>query len=350
MIFIGDFSCGANDVFDSEKIRRIFNKKSIVVNLEGPILNSLNAYSVETILFNSEKFFESFSNVDSLTVNLANNHIMDKGLDGLLQTKKYLENREIIYLGAGKDRAAAAEPRSIMINEESSVLLLSFGWSVIQCETADLGKPGVNPLVKHYVINSVIEEKKKNPDDKIIVMFHWNYELEKYPQPRHRELAKRLIDIGVDLIIGHHPHKVNGIEIYKGKPIVYSLGNWFIPHNYFWNGRLSYPEESNIQLAFEWDIVNNKYVNHWFDFDPVSNQINYLESKNLDEDKRIKELTPFSDMDKNTYEKWFKKNRVKKKGLPIYKWDDSIRTIKLKNKWINIRDILIKFLLKTGLK
>jgi poly-gamma-glutamate synthesis protein (capsule biosynthesis protein) len=349
MIFLGDVAYPGNFRITDEYSIELFKEKTIVLNLEGPIVDKTYNYRNDQILFNSNDVFEQFEFAGILVANLANNHILDLGSEGLEETIKYLKANEIIFVGTGKDKKTAAEAKNTIL-EDTQVSFLSFGWSVIQCETANLERPGVNPLEAQHVISSVTQEKKKNPDSKLVVMFHWNYELEKYPQPTHRELAKKLIDLGVDLIVGHHPHIVNGIEIYRGKPIVYSLGNWFIPHNYFWAGKLSYPEVSNIQLAFEWNIDKNKYVNHWFKFDPNKNQINYLESKNLEEDNRIKKLTPFSGMNKDTYEKWFRKNRIKKKGLPIYKWNDSRSTIRLKNEWVMLRDRLIQLLLKMGLK
>ena len=71
-----------------------------------------------------------------------------------------------------------------------------------------------------------IENTRKNyPNAKIITLPHWNYELELYPQPMHRELARLMVDAGAEGVFGHHPHCVNGIEYYKDAPIVYSLGN-----------------------------------------------------------------------------------------------------------------------------
>lgn len=57
---------------------------------------------------------------------------------------------------------------------------------------------------------------------------HWSYELEAEPQPFERELAQKLIDMGVFCVMGCHPHRVGGIEFHKGSPIVYSLGNWLL--------------------------------------------------------------------------------------------------------------------------
>lgn len=349
MIFLGDIAFPGNLSLISEDFIKRFGYKPIIANLEGPITSDINSTLKKRVLFNSLEIIDELTKVNISLLNLANNHILDLGETSLFETQEILKKNNIQYIGAGKSLAEAEKSQEIKIGDKSYVFL-SFGWEVIQCKIATNRSSGVNPFKVNHVLKSLKTAKINHPDSHLIVLFHWNYELEKYPQPGHRELAKELIDIGVDLIIGHHPHIVNGIEVYKGKPIVYSLGNWFIPHNYFWDGKLSYPEESNIQLAFEWDIEKDQYLSHWFKFDPVKNQVNYIESKNLEEDDRAKELTPFSGMDKVTYEKWFRKNRIKKKGLPIYKWNDSKNIIQLKNKWNNLRDYLIQILLKTGLK
>ena len=88
-------------------------------------------------------------------------------------------------------------------------------------------------------------------EHRIIVLPYWNYELEKYPMPAHGILAQKLIDLGVYAVVGHHPHCVQGIELYAGKPIVYSLGNWFIPQKGYMDKKLQFPEYAKMELGFE---------------------------------------------------------------------------------------------------
>src|SRR5690606_31988145 len=83
---------------------------------------------------------------------------------------------------------------------------------------------------------------------------------EQYPQPLHRKLAKELIDIGADAIIGHHSHIIQGIELYQGKPIIYGLGNFYLP-KFTYNGYyLDFPSSANLGLAVDISNLNGYFV------------------------------------------------------------------------------------------
>src|SRR5690606_1459247 len=122
-----------------------------------------------------------------------------------------------------------------------SIVVLNFGWEVIQCEVTLGDYTGVNPLRKEHVIQSVTDAVKAHPKAKIVAFMHWSYELEAEPQPFERELARHIIDLGVAAVIGCHPHRIGGIEIYKDKPIVYSLGNWLFKQHYYREGKSKFP-------------------------------------------------------------------------------------------------------------
>src|SRR5690606_30903167 len=110
-----------------------------------------------------------------------------------------------------------------------------------------------------HVLDSVERAIRDYPDACILPFMHWSYELEDTPQPFERQLAKKLIDMGVAGVIGCHPHRIGGVEMYKDKPIVYSLGNWMFKQHYYHNGKLKFPDFCNLQLAFEWDFKNNNF-------------------------------------------------------------------------------------------
>src|SRR5690625_4818423 len=133
--------------------------------------------------------------------------------------------------------------------------------------------PGVNPLRRNHVLKTVSSLVEKYPGAKVIPFMHWSYELEAEPQPFERELAKKMIESGAAGVIGAHPHRIGGFEIYKGKPIVYSLGNWLFKQNYYYNGRLSFPDFCYMQLAFEWAVSNEAYELHFCGFDRVAREL-----------------------------------------------------------------------------
>lgn len=170
---------------------------------------------------------------------LGNNHILDWGTEGLLETLKTLKKADIQYVGAGKNEEEAKQPCLIPYqhNSENGRFII---WS-LACQSAGVQpnwaatqkRPGV-----YFVHNleqdglEIIEHIKariavlKEKNDVVIVSIHlgsnWNYEISKTEQ----DFARTLIDVGVDLIHGHSSHHFKGIEIYKQKLILYGCGDF----------------------------------------------------------------------------------------------------------------------------
>jgi poly-gamma-glutamate synthesis protein (capsule biosynthesis protein) len=150
------------------------------------------------------------------------------------------------------------------------------------------------------------------------VVVHWNYELEPHPQPAHRELARELLRVGADAVIGHHPHIVGGVESFGGKPVVYSLGNWWLPQGHFRRGRVRYPDSARLQLAFEYR-VDGKHRAHWFAYEDQPERITFSSTEELAESQELARRTPFAGMSADEYLPWFRRNRHKKRALPIFR-------------------------------
>lgn len=138
-------------------------------------------------------------------VNLANNHSKDYGLESFEDTKKYLNEAGIINFGY--EETAVIDVKGVKVGLIGTYELATG----IECK---------EQLIEN--INKVKEEGAVL----IIVNFHWGIEREYYPNAVQKELAHAAIDNGADLVVGHHPHVLQGIETYNGKKIVYSLGNF----------------------------------------------------------------------------------------------------------------------------
>ena len=164
---------------------------------------------------------------------LANNHVLDWGYSGLVETINTLKNVQIKTAGAGSDRQSAETPAIIDIKGQGRVLVFSLGVTtsgIPASWAAGQDKPGVNllpnlsePTVR-YIQKQV--EQVKQPGDVVIASLHWGgnwgYEID---QP-HIDFAHQLIDYGgVDLIHGHSVHHVQGLEIYHEKLIIYGCGD-----------------------------------------------------------------------------------------------------------------------------
>jgi len=168
-------------------------------------------------------------------VSLANNHIMDYGPDVLAQTREFLQKHNIKFSGAGENLKAARKPAVLTIKDKS-VAIASYSLTFPQEFWATDTSAGTCFPYDTFFYDDIRSFKENY--DLVIVSFHWSAELLNKPKDYQIELAHKTIDMGADLIIGHHPHVIQGIEIYKGKIIAYSLGN-FVFGSYSENARVS---------------------------------------------------------------------------------------------------------------
>jgi poly-gamma-glutamate synthesis protein (capsule biosynthesis protein) len=159
-------------------------------------------------------------------LDLANNHVLDQGLAGLEDTWRALDAAGIAHFGAGASEEAALAGRVV---ERAGVRIGFLGFMERFAENARLpwfaenGGPGVAPMTETALRRAL---GRMRPEvDVLVVSFHWgeNYEPVTATQERFGRLAAEL---GADLVLGHHPHVVQAVEIHRGVPIVYSLGNF----------------------------------------------------------------------------------------------------------------------------
>lgn len=337
MIFVGDIAYPNKDIVTEEKLfPKVFEGQTIVGNLEGAL--TPKDYSVNKVVFNDFSLLGKMSHAGDVIFSLANNHITDIE-NGIENTLEFCKKNSIPTVGAGRNLMEASRPLLLEV-DGVPCFFLSFGWDVIQCKYAKQKSPGVNPLEPKHILRSVTEIRETNPQARIILLFHWGYELELYPLPMHRELAFECIELGADIVVGSHSHCVQGIERHKGKPIVYGLGNWFFPWGIYWQGTLRFPDFSKLELAFEWDPGTEKARCHWFLYDGKQT-LSHLSSEPVDGSKIVKAKTPFKDMNHKEYISWFKKHRRKRRGLPVYRTQKDIYGNKIRDTWVGVRGILV---------
>ncbi|NGQ95948.1 CapA family protein [Brevibacillus sp. SYP-B805] len=158
-------------------------------------------------------------------VNLANNHSMDQGEEGLLDTFRILEENGIDYVGAGADATRAYQP--VMV-ERNGIKVAFLGFSRVVPNVgwyAGTSKPGVAISYEPTRAAEAIAAARKQAD-LVVVIAHWGQEKVDYPVDHQKELARAYIHAGADLVVGSHPHVLQGFESYNGKWIAYSLGNF----------------------------------------------------------------------------------------------------------------------------
>ncbi|RAV19060.1 CapA family protein [Paenibacillus contaminans] len=165
-------------------------------------------------------------------VNMANNHSMDMGEDGLVQTFEHLTKHGIPYVGAGRNRKEAYTP---VIVEKKGIKIAFLGFTRVYENSgwfAGEKKPGVASTYDIAVPLAIDAIKSaRDKADLVVVIAHWGVERQDLPEPYQRDLAKKYIDAGADLIVGGHPHVLQGFETYKDKWILYSLGNFIFTTN-----------------------------------------------------------------------------------------------------------------------
>jgi len=161
-------------------------------------------------------------------VSLGNNHVLDFGYDAFADTVQNLNHYEMLHSGAGSDLAAATAPAIIEVQGlrvgflSYTAILPGTSWKATD------SRPGVAALYDEGDVLLALENitRSKKECDILIVMPHWGVEYADHPTSAQRSLAYRLIDAGADLIVGGHPHVLQGVEFYQDKPIFYSLGNF----------------------------------------------------------------------------------------------------------------------------
>ena len=206
-------------IFDDADIR--------IMNLETPIFEEGVGYKIKK---SGPNLTGRPHNLGFLTeagcdcAVLANNHTGDFGDDALFQTLDFLDRANIPWCGAGKNiedayRAYRCAHDGITVSV-IAVCENEFG-------TAEFNKPGSAGFSMERLSDAIVRERRES--EFVIVVYHGGCEHNPLPSPMCRERLRMFIRLGADAVIGGHPHCVQGQEIYDGKPIIYSTGNFYFP-------------------------------------------------------------------------------------------------------------------------
>lgn len=156
-------------------------------------------------------------------LNIANNHVWDFGLDGFLDTLAALKKHPWTVIGGGKDRAEAEKVR-VVTRHGIKVGFLGLTSTNPKEGWAKPNKPGV--AYSDFARIGGVVSTAKEACDVLVVSFHGGTELAEDANDIQKAVAHAAMDAGADLFLGHHPHVLQPVELYKGKPILYSLGNF----------------------------------------------------------------------------------------------------------------------------
>jgi poly-gamma-glutamate synthesis protein (capsule biosynthesis protein) len=162
-------------------------------------------------------------------VNLANNHVYDYGEEGLFDTISYLDSVGTLHIGAGRTAAEARKPAVIALKGHRIGFLGYYGGG--EAPVAGRTTPGVAPRNLDIIRRDLALLRETDSVDFSVVTLHWGTEKAEEPDSGQQLFARGVIDAGADLVVGHHPHILQGIESYHHGVIAYSLGNFIFGGN-----------------------------------------------------------------------------------------------------------------------
>lgn len=208
-----DYSTSLNAYFENygkeyflRNVKSIFEADDLTIaNMEGTLTDSTDRADKQFAFKAPAAFAGILSSGSVEAVNMANNHSQDYGTQSFHDTLSNLDKEGIVHFGY--DETAVMEIKGVKV-----------------------GLVGIYELYDHLErtqqLKDNIAKVKSEGAQLVIVIFHWGNEKETVPDSNQMTLGRLAIDEGADLVCGHHPHVLQGIETYKGKNIVYSLGNF----------------------------------------------------------------------------------------------------------------------------
>jgi hypothetical protein len=194
-----------------------------IANFENPAPDQPRYHTSGTVFSADPALIEGVANAGIDYVSLANNHIRDAGGPGLLQTIANLTKDGIAASGSGRNLAAARRPGRFTV-DGTRVAILAYD-AIAAGYHATATRIGSAPLVASYVREDVKAARAAGAD-LVIVFPHWGTEYQSKPFAAQQKLARMIIDAGADMVIGNHAHWAAAMEVYKGRPIWYALGNF----------------------------------------------------------------------------------------------------------------------------
>lgn len=251
-------------------ITGIFHQSDLVVgNLECALIGKGDAIPGKCTLRGSPQWASVMRTAGINLVSLANNHVMDYGTQGLLTTIGALSQTGIRHVGAGMNRREACAPLFLEVRGKRIAFFARSSVIVSAPTYANENEPGIAFLDLEEASAAI--RSHRSEADLLILLLHWGIEEYAYPSPTQRQLARQLVDAGVDVILGHHPHVLQGFEYYNSAFIAYSLGN-FVFNEFEWTytspnravsrqvSTLSPANRKGIIATLEWTGAEDPFV------------------------------------------------------------------------------------------
>lgn len=234
---------GRSKEYPFEAVLPLLRHASIVLgNLEGPLARRSDKEARNYSYKVNPRLASALARARIGVVTLANNHAVDCGREGVLETLEALAAAGVGAIGGGANRRAAHRP---LIRQAGPlrVGLLGYYWNERCAATDDLPGAAMGwPEAMEADIGAL-----RDKVDRVVVTYHWGVPYCVEPSAENRARARLAVDCGADVVIGHHPHIVQPFEVYRGCPIFYSVGN------FTFGSRNSHAEGLLVAVRFEAD-------------------------------------------------------------------------------------------------
>ena len=222
--------------WDSQLKDILTNSDIVFGNLESPLVFD-EKYSHHNSFAGHLNFANFLKRNEVKIVSIANNHILEHGIDGFKDTCRILKNNKIKYIGLDKGKYS-----NIKILERNNIKVGFCAFNAID----DIDNPEMYAELNEDILFSTIDKLNKINLDYRIVSLHWGDEYIHYPSESQIDLAHKIIDSNIDIIVGHHPHVVQPIENYRNGLIFYSLGNFLF--DMIWSNKVRFGIVANIEF------------------------------------------------------------------------------------------------------
>lgn len=299
-----------------KQIYEFFNKNDYnIINFESPITTSTKTEKGALAHRSDPEALEYIKqNIKNPVLSLANNHMMDFGPKGLLDTIKNVKSAKIKYLGAGKNEEEATN--YIVLGEEVKVGVIAFQYKdylIASSDSCGTAQDKHKKLIKQKV------KELKSKVDWVVIVYHGGEEFINAPMPYTRKKLKKMLSWGADIVVAHHPHTVQGYEKFGKKMIFYSLGNFIFDTDF---QRAQKGTDRGICIKIEFTKDNYTFSNIYLKNDRDEG---IIKTTNRDSN--------FTNLKKGYRKKWkaearkFKKINENKKELKTYRNSFSISNL-----------------------
>lgn len=301
LLFAGDLAWPSDDILAYDELAALCADARLVANLEGGVIAGSAAQSTvnnqyKFNLYSHPSVAATLARLNVIACSLANNHISDY-VGGMDSSKALLSEHGIGICGT------RAQPWcQFTIGQQQYVIFgacspLPEPRAESRTDQAMLFQPAA-------ALELLAGLRCQFPQAKLVAFMHWGFELASFPQPADREWARQAIEAGVDMVIGHHPHVVQGLEYHQHGVIAYSLGNLLLPQVDYRGRKLHYQSEAVCeQLVLALD--GTQLQAHWLRYEPQQQRISYLGGGAAAADRQLQQRTPYAGLSDAEYRRWF---------------------------------------------